>query len=134
MARRGRRKPPSLGLKLLVTHPASESYEHLDPEIASRNQQQDEDRADDDGHRIDYEVREWKGEALLNLMVRRGMDARATSALLRKLADHFDRHPQLLSLRQGDMGEIVHGELERSCLSLADLYDDMGNLAMPEIS
>jgi hypothetical protein len=127
--RRGRRKPPNLGLWLLVRHPESE-YGYIPP-VGKDGKPVAE--GDADGHLIHFSMDAWKGEALADVQVRRGMAAPAAAALLRKLADLIERTPALMTARQGVSGWTNRdGEAEVCDLMSLD-YDDFGNLDFPEI-
>jgi hypothetical protein len=93
------KEPKDLGLEVIVTHPDSLDFGgNLEIEF-------DPDEIDVDGHYIIYEMMPMDGQVLFSRRVRRGMAPSAAAALLRKLADHVERHGgKLLSMPRGGEG------------------------------
>lgn len=134
--RRRERKPPAMGLHIDVQHPGSEDLteriNRCGATIAFRNQQQEMDAADQDGHALTYRVGTWPGQELAAVSLRQGMDPRAAAGLLRKLADLVERHGNvLLNAGEGCEGEFIDGEPQRDLLQVE--YGDDGDIVMPEI-
>jgi|GEM_PF-5785509 len=101
-----KRKPLDLGLSLTVNHVDSLPDEFrvigTDPDG-----KEIERPADSDGHHIGFGMVSFRGECLVEIMVRRGIAKGVASGILRKLADHIDKHGDiLLNMKVGNDGEF----------------------------
>jgi hypothetical protein len=129
---RQKRKPPDLGLSIEVRHPASEVIDPTKKGQRPFNEEKYAHKLDADGHHIRFDMVEMPSQRLLELSIRRGLDAASASDLLRKLADHIDRHgSKLLNLTYREGGFIDRdGDLDDDDFFRMK-HDNCGNLAEP---
>ena len=120
-----------LGLHLSVQRPSAENASRI-PESRDDQGNVIYPELDADRDHVHFEMVPMRGESLLWLTMRKGIDPKLASDSLRKIAGLIERHGmKILNMQEGKEGSFsAQGALIDGPLKLG--YDENGDLAFPD--